>query len=426
MKKHAILQYCTLFLMGGLSSGAHATLAVVDAAKSLQAPPHFDLEMSSQEYQNVLSRKTFLQATAPLQNIIDIGKRNMQWLNYINSFRDDAHKIHLTKIGDETGIPIAAAKKYSDQTVLSDFAKWQREAPVEMADVLIRAQNLTQDPPVDTDVYIQWARKMDRIYQTGARWLLMQPYLGYLQARKADDVRGIYFLSQIPQLQTELSNWTSLPDDKKAQYREWLISLCYNGQSLFRDCAPELAKAEKNNTIYPYFQNYQKSGQDRWTAFFSIPQDRTDVQWTAQDSAEMKVPFLTPDSRTILNFLRDNIEDEWKTSNWNLRLDFQKVADISHIPHMEFAPGVTPHVNGIAGNVITMDQNAPLDEWDVRWTIRHEFGHVLGFVDCYVEYYEPTEKMIVSYQLDVTNLMCSRQGKLQTQHFDALKKVYFR
>jgi len=52
-----------------------------------------------------------------------------------------------------------------------------------------------------------------------------------------------------------------------------------------------------------------------------------------------------------------------------------------------FEPGVTPHVNGIGGRIITMDANAPLDDYDVSWTIRHEYGHVLGFPDCYVEFY---------------------------------------
>jgi hypothetical protein len=401
-------------------------MTAVQVRAETASSPHFDLEMSSAEYQRALGSLHFFQTSGPLQNILDSGKRNMQWLEYINSFRDDAHKIHLTRVGEETGIPIDAPKKYSEQTVLTDFAKWRQEAPAQMVSVLTQAANLTQNPSVSEAMYVEWARKLDHIYQTDARWILMQPAMSYLQDRKAADVRGTYFLERVPDLQSELANWAKLAPDRQVQFRDWLLSICYNSEGLSDSCAEDLKDAEQAGTLFTYFQNYQQAGKDRWNSFFQIPKNRQDVRWTAQDSAEMKVPFLIPSSATILSFLRDNIEDEWKTALWNLRLDFQSAADPSSIPHMEFSPGVTPHVNKLAGNIITMDQNAPLDEWDVRWTIRHEFGHVLGFLDCYVEYYEPSEKVIVSYQLDVTNLMCSRQGRLQTQHFAALKKAYYK
>ena len=48
-------------------------------------------------------------------------------------------------------------------------------------------------------------------------------------------------------------------------------------------------------------------------------------------------------------------------------------------------------------------------QMNVQWTIRHEFGHVLGFPNCYLEFYDNDTATMVSYQLDVTNLMCSRR-----------------
>ncbi len=38
--------------------------------------------------------------------------------------------------------------------------------------------------------------------------------------------------------------------------------------------------------------------------------------------------------------------------------------------------------------------------------LAHEFGHVLGFEDCYVEFYNQ-DKEIIYYEIDNTNLMCS-------------------
>jgi predicted Zn-dependent protease len=71
-----------------------------------------------------------------------------------------------------------------------------------------------------------------------------------------------------------------------------------------------------------------------------------------------------------------------------------------------------------------MNSNSSLDEYDVRWTIRHEYGHVLGLPDCYIEFYDRTEKVIINYQIDTTNLMCSRKGHLQPIHVAELQKAY--
>ncbi|NBY20839.1 hypothetical protein EBQ74_11505 [bacterium] len=134
-------------------------------------------------------------------------------------------------------------------------------------------------------------------------------------------------------------------------------------------------------------------------------------------------PFEKPDSEEVFSFLKENIEDEWRWSGWALKLNFIK--GDWNTTHVEFIPGATPHVNGLAGSTITMDANQPLTEYHVRWTIRHEFGHTLGFPDCYVEFYEPNQHEMISYQVDTTNLMCSRRGKLQEKHFLELKRVYY-
>jgi len=89
-----------------------------------------------------------------------------------------------------------------------------------------------------------------------------------------------------------------------------------------------------------------------------------------------------------------------------------------------FQPGVVPHVNGLGGNEIVMDSNQPIEEYESQWTIRHEFGHVIGLPDCYHEFYDVSQQAFVNYQLDITDLMCSRAGNMNERIYNELKRVY--
>jgi hypothetical protein len=71
-----------------------------------------------------------------------------------------------------------------------------------------------------------------------------------------------------------------------------------------------------------------------------------------------------------------------------------------------------------------MDANSSLDEFDSQWTLRHEFGHVLGLPDCYHEFYDTKIEAYVNYQIDVTDLMCSRSGNMNERIFKELKRTY--
>jgi hypothetical protein len=148
------------------------------------------------------------------------------------------------------------------------------------------------------------------------------------------------------------------------------------------------------------------------------------VSWKGSAPELMDVPFVNPQTNEIANFLKTNVENEWRFDRWRLQVSFGDFNPI-YTTHIEFKPGVTPNVNALAGNIITMDANTPLTEYNVQWTIRHEYGHTLGFPDCYLEFYDEEARQIVSYQLDISNIMCSRRGHIQATHFNELKRLYF-
>jgi hypothetical protein len=57
--------------------------------------------------------------------------------------------------------------------------------------------------------------------------------------------------------------------------------------------------------------------------------------------------------------------------------------------------------------------------------LAHELGHILGFPDCYVEFWDGSLESYTQYGLDVENLMCSLTGSIQESHFVEMTRVYF-
>ncbi len=273
-------------------------------------------------------------------------------------------------------------------------------------------------------MFIFWGRQIDELYARASRWLLQEPYLWAYADRKHDDVRGYYYLSRVLEVEEKLLQWKNLSQETQTQYQTWLEGLCFNGGGSSSECREEFQETiQKIGHPKDFYLKYLPKGQVKWAGLFNITQKRDDIIWKGEDLKTLKTPFTQPESEEVKTFLSENIEDEWKWKDWRLNLNF--ISGGFDTTHIEFVPGATPHVNGLAGSTITMDANQPLTEYHVRWTIRHEFGHTLGFPDCYVEFYDTDKAVMISYQLDTTNLMCSRRGKLQEKHYEELKRVYY-
>ena len=405
-----------------------SSMASPVASSGRQKVPHYPIDIppdaSGRAYANYFIKKGFRTEgkNDPVEESILIGTRSLQWLQVINKARAVGQKLELTTAALATGSPPEAPKIYNAQIIAQNLQQLKSGLPSEMAQVLLQGGALTPTIKISDAEFLLWARKTDKFYQTASRWTLMQPYLAHYAGYRKSDLRGYYFLARETDLESKLKGFSQLPAADQTRMKAHLELLCINKLGLNANCAALLKSSVQANQVPQFFNSYFKTAESLWKDYFVIGSSRSDFVWNSSQPNDLFIPFKTPGSLDIQNWLQSNIQDEWKWKGWQLHLNFQSSADI----HVEFTPGVTPHVNGLGGNTITMDANTSLEDYEPGWTIRHEFGHVAGFPDCYIEFYDTRISSMVNYQLDLENLMCSRKGHLQQTHFDELKRVYYR
>jgi hypothetical protein len=413
-------------------SVAFGVFAAFGAAGVLRAEPkglpHLDLEMTGPEYQrftaDLLAQEDGV--SQELQDYLRIGQRNLEWLNHINAGRDATSQLALTSAEMQVGYPIDAPTVSNEEIIKSQYAAWLAATPESVKAVLLADGAYPDQPPVSDEEYMTAARAINKVYERSSRWLLQVPYLEEYKLEQKHDVRGYYYLSREADLDARLSAWSQLDDATKARLTPWLVGQCFNDEATTLEaCNDELAAAAAAGTVKAFYDKYAATAQAAWNDFFAVPVERPDVTWTSAAPDALHIPFRDPANDLVLAYLRDNIEDEFKWNDWHLRLDFV-TNDDEDTTHVVFEPGATPHVNDLGGSIITMDSNPSLSDYNTRWTIRHEYGHVLGFPDCYVEFYDAAAGAMVSYQLDIENLMCSRRGHFQQRHYDELARVYLK
>ncbi|MES3038410.1 MAG: hypothetical protein V4736_10940 [Bdellovibrionota bacterium] len=423
MLQNIVLSLITLTLFGASASAKPRILTPMHEV-------HMDLDMTGPEYRQILeSQGNRLPDVHPLDDIVEMGARNLRWLEKINSALPV--KLSFTSAATQTGTPIETPKQYNEKTIRADFTELMNTIPVEMKPVLLGQAELTATLPIEEAAYLEWGRKANKIYESATRWKLLQPSLFFLAQRRMKDIRGFYFLSRDPAREENFKNYSSLGgvgEEVKVNYKEWLVQVCTNTTGSRERCLSEVAQSISANSLSALYAKYLPGAQKMWDGYFQIPAgiQSSSVTWNATNPQVAKVLIKDPLQENVRQYLEGNIEEEWQWDGWSMQIDFTQVSSLfAKAIEVVWEAGATPHVPGLGVNQIVMDGNSLLTEYNVQWTIRHEVGHVFGLPDCYLEFYDTDAQIMVSYQHDITNLMCSRRGHLQQKHYDEMKKAYY-
>lgn len=356
-----------------------------------------------------------------LEMLLAVGKRASQWITAVNANRAPETQLDLSSPTKSGGIPITEPQKSSTAIMMKRYENFLKSTSPLITDVVTSSRELPSNPPVDDAEFVKSLRVLDRIYQSTIRWAGARQWLSWYMNRSIYDVRGFLFLKQTPNLEETLKSYPVMTTEDQSKYVGWLLGLCRNGDFNPNDCRSEIQSYIKRNTLFEFYNRFNKYGQSMYDLFFTVRKTRPEIYWN-QEKTQLIAPFQTPERSDVQKWLKENVEDEWKSSDFNLIINYKKTTQ--DIPRIQFKEGVTANVNGIAGNLITMEAEYPIESKDQKWTIRHEYGHVLGFQDCYLEFYDANAAEMVYYEIDVDNLMCSRNGHLNIGHVDQLKKAY--
>jgi hypothetical protein len=387
--------------------------------------PHLDLDMTSEEYRIHLKKtekfKGTLQDDPTISSTIALGERLSAWIRKINEGRNTESAIRLTSPTDRISTPIEKPKSYSPNLIKQRVDQVLADMPAAMKDVLTSGADLPTNAPVDDETFIKFGRLLDRQYQSAARYKSLNPYRSEYIRNAKNDVRGFYYLKKNNITDKELGDISQIPVEQLPQIKEALSQICFNSFFTSQDkCKQEVDVFEKNNILSKLYLKYIGKAKETWDNFFQIPSHarRRDIVWSGKTAT---VPFNTPTISKFIPYLQNNIEDEFRWNDWGLKINF---GSFYFGPTLVFQPGVVPHVNALGGNQIVMDSNQPIEEYESQWTIRHEFGHVLGLPDCYHEFYDVAQDAFVQYQIDTTDLMCSRAGNMNERIYLELKQAY--
>lgn len=205
---------------------------------------------------------------------------------------------------------------------------------------------------------------------------------------------------------------------------EDILSLCQYFHPL-PICKTEQSISRRNEGYLKVVSKYsQIIEKKKETSFF----DRKDnLKWKCQmigDKKVLTIPvrmnhpevFKWKSSKEII---LNNVSALWSQAGFEIKLVPEEIvesqsSDLSQTIYVTPTDQKISHVKNRQPR--TMFINTQLSGDNLEKVMAHELGHILGFPDCYLEYYDRKLKQLVYLEVgETTDLMCSLQGKVRAR-----------
>lgn len=190
---------------------------------------------------------------------------------------------------------------------------------------------------------------------------------------------------------------------------EKTIKLCKAFDSSDVNCQAQYNIQKRNKTIPKLVSLYQKKFQaERYNKLFTLRSSH--LRYQCQKNEDVTTMTIKVYSQHLDVFtqgvLTSFVSDSWSRGNFRLNIENvdQPGSDVVEILPSTTGVSYVPDNNNRKVFLSTI-----LDIDTQKKVLAHEFGHVLGFPDCYTEYFDNQNKDLVYYEIskENTNIMCS-------------------
>lgn len=366
-----------------------------------------------------------------LAEIVRQGARATLWMDALQRDVPEGSREQLWRRVDRIGHEPTpeSPSAYGAQSIPRAYDDALAKAPAAVAAVIRSDAELPHAVPGGLTIaqVADSLREVNRTYSRAARYLALYDWRFSLDARSRDFRPYLRLRADRVALEADAADWSRLAPSARVAWLDRVTPACPVGgvpgcdsrrvELLDRSATPAQAR--------DFLALALAGGTKAYERLFTIVAPHPGVSVSTVDG-ELQVEFRTSGiAQDLLSWIQAKVDDGFLfPGSVRLRLAARGENAVRGVVRIEWLAGALPHVNAVGGDVIVMDANVTRWQEQTQVTLTHEFGHVIGFPDCYVEFWEPANEQFVFYSLDPDDRMCALSGGTLPRHERELRGAF--